>query len=88
MGKFSIKLNLKWINTVIIVSIRKSETLYKKFKNDYQNVNLERKYKTNRNLLNEIIKRGKVEYYKFRVELARNDIKKTWNIVRDATRDI
>ncbi|NRB82089.1 MAG: hypothetical protein HRU38_26130 [Saccharospirillaceae bacterium] len=78
-----------WITTGIITAINKKNYLYKiwkktKSKNNksgsetaYQN------YKKHRQLLNNVIKNAKSNYYSDKFEVANGNIKKTWEVINE-----
>lgn len=73
-----------WITQGIINSIKTRDKLKLKARSD-KNVELFEKYKRYRNILNNLIKNAKNQYYKSQIILASNDGKKIWDLIKDAT---
>lgn len=73
-----------WITPSIIRSIAKKNQLYKKYLHKKTSAS-EKKYKTYRNKLNNILRISKKNYYAFKIDSAKNDLKSTWKIIRELT---
>lgn len=73
-----------WITDGIIRSIKIRDKMKKRLLNNH-NFQLEEEYKKYRNLLNKIINKQKNDYYRHQVENNKNNIKKLYEIINDAT---
>lgn len=74
----------KWITAGLINSIKHRDRLKKKLLKQYD-PQLELQYKTYRNYLNKLIKKRKNDYYRNQIELNKNNMKKIYNIIKEAT---
>lgn len=74
-----------WITNAIITSIKKRDTLKKDLIKNKNNVALNQRYKIYRNNLKRIINEAKARYYREKVNNSRNDMKKIYNIINEAT---
>lgn len=74
----------QWITKGLITSIRNREKLYNKLRKQPFNTILKQKYTNYRNLLNNLIKLARNLYYEDRINLAGNNSKKVWNLIKDA----
>lgn len=83
-----------WITIGLIKSIRVRDNLKQKLnkKNTYNNLHnlppdniLILRYKAYRNLLNRLVRVAKDNYYKTKFADANNDIRKTWQLINEAT---
>lgn len=81
-----------WITVGLIISIKQRDKLYRemfKYQIDCQKNNLrtmpylKTKYLMYRNLLNRLIRNCKKKYYSIQIENAKNNTKKTWNIINE-----
>ena len=68
----------KWMNNEIIAIIKERNVAYKNMKRDISNVDLARKYKALRNLVQRKVKRAKVEYFQDQIEENKHDSRKLW----------
>ena len=73
-----------WITDGLITSIKHRDKLKKKLSRNFSPA-LEIEYKNYRNFLNKLIKTQKFQYYKIQIEKNKNDIKKIYKIIKDAT---
>jgi len=73
-----------WLTKVILTSIAKKNTLYRKLLTT-NNPNVIRKYKTYRNKLTHLKEISKQNHYKQAFQKCRHDIKKTWKLVNEIT---
>lgn len=76
----------KWITNGIITSIKHRDKLKRKLLKNYS-LELEQEYKTYRNYLNKLIHKQKNEYYSGQVNKNKNNLKKIYAIIRDATNE-
>ena len=77
------KINSKpWITSGFKKSIRKKNSLYKKFINSPTDEN-HAKFKQYRNKLNSLLRKSKKQYYSNTLEKSKSDIKQTWNILKN-----
>lgn len=75
--------NKPWISPEIIALCKTRDTLYKRWRNNPRNKSYELQYKQFRNVLNKNINNIKCEFYKNQFANAKNDPKKTWNILNE-----
>lgn len=76
----------KWITNGIITSIIYRDNLKKKLLKNYD-PELESEYKTYRNKLNKLIFQAKNNYYKTQIESCKNNVKKIYKIITEATNE-
>lgn len=74
-----------WMTNGILASIRKRNKLHTQLINNPENVYLSNYYKQYRNNLTKLIKLTKDNYYKAILDKAQGDLKKTWQIINEAT---
>lgn len=75
------KLRKPWMSLGLSTSCKKKSNLYYKYiKNptEYRST----KYKVYRNKLNHLIHEAKKNYFSTQLELAKNDLKQTWNVIK------
>lgn len=76
----------KWITNGIITSIKHRDRLKKKLLKNY-NPGLESEYKAYRNMLNNLILQTKNNYYKKQIDKNKNNVKKVYQIIKEATNE-
>ena len=74
-----------WISNGLVKSITTKNKLYKKLLKKYNSSN-ELKFKTYGNKLNNLLKISKKRYFAMKIECAKSDLKRTWNILNDLIR--
>ena len=78
-----------WITQGIIHSIRFRDTLYKRIKNTSDNDEIYQTLKINLKTYNRMLKKtiraAKIKYYNQSFKNCGNDIKKTWNLIKEVT---
>jgi hypothetical protein len=72
-----------WITTGLILSIRRRDKLYKKMKNEPFNPRIRNKFIEYRNILHNLIKRSKFNYYRSKINEAAGNPRKFWNVVNE-----
>ena len=72
-----------WISSGIVKSIRKKHSLYKKYRSSNFNEEYGNEYKKYRNMLVTIIKNAKRMYYSESFSENRNNMRKTWGIIKE-----
>lgn len=86
-----IKINSKnkkrkdWITQGLVKSINKKNELKKELTKNPDNSELEQKYKSYRNKLNNLIKITKSSFYKKQIDQNQNNSKNLWNVINQAT---
>lgn len=78
------KKNKKWITNGLITSIKHRDRMKTKLLKTY-NPDLDREYKNYRNALNKLIVKQKNQYYAAQITDNKNNIKKVYEIIKDAT---
>lgn len=76
-----------WITNGLVVSIRKRDKLKKQCNTSRNDTELLNNYKAYRSLLSKLIKKAKYTYYKNLAQTNKNDPKKIWRVIREATND-
>ena len=76
-----------WITEGIIISINKRNKLKKQLILN-NNLTLLNNYKNYRNTLNKTIKKAKQSYYSTKIIEAKNNVKKIWEIIKDAGNNV
>ena len=71
-----------WITKGLLKSINKKNKLYKQYLNSPSKERLQ-KFKTYKNKLNMLIRKSKRSHFFTKFELAKNDMKKTWNTINN-----
>ena len=69
-----------WLSTGLLKSIKRKNSLYKKFLKSHSPFN-EISYKRYRNKLNHYLRLAKRSYYEVKLQTLKNNIKGTWNIL-------
>lgn len=77
----------EWITLGIITSIKHRDKLKKIADRAPQNVEAMERFRRYRNILTKLIKKSKYMYFKNKLVQCRNDIKKTWEVIKNATND-
>ena len=72
--------NPGWLSTGLLKSIKRKNSLYKKFLKSPSPFN-ESSYKRYRNKLNHYLRLAKRSYYEVKLKTLKNNIKGTWNIL-------
>ena len=72
-----------WISTGIVKAIRKKHNLYTKYRSSNFNEEYGNEYKKYRNMLVTIIKNAKRMYYSDSFSENRNNMRKTWGIIKE-----
>ena len=75
--------NLPWITSGLFKSMGQSKRLYQRFISDQTNCLLEDKYKTYRNILNNVKRSCKIKYYQEKCEEFKKNTRKLWQLVND-----
>lgn len=75
-----------WITPAIITSIRKRDRMKKDLNTNF-NQEKNNQYKNYRNLLTNLIRKTKDDYYKNKLESEGKSIKNTWNIIKEVTNE-
>ena len=83
-NKHKVKKIKEWISTELIIAIRKRDKLKKNLAKNV-NTQLINEYKEYRNYVNDLIKKTKFDYYKNQITRNRNNTKKFYQIIEDAT---
>lgn len=73
-----------WITNGIVTSIKTRDRMKKKLSKNYDE-QLEKQYKEYRNALNKLIKKQKNDFYKHKIEINKDNIRKLYTVIRDAT---
>lgn len=76
----------KWITTGLICSIKHRDKLKKQLRQT-KTPEREKEYRTYRNHLNTLIAKQKKEYYRQQIDNNKNDMRKMYDIVKDATNE-
>ncbi len=76
-----IRKNKCWMTAGLIKSVNYKHRLYKKMLNNPSVFN-SNKFRLYRNKLNALIKKCKLDYYQDKFMNAKNDAKKTWNVIK------
>lgn len=76
-----------WVTQGIILSIKTRDRLKKATLSSPQNNEIIQNYKTYRNLLTKIIKNAKFTYFKNKLNNVKNDMKGTWEVIREVTNE-
>ena len=71
-----------WVTTGLLVSVRKKNRLYKKYRTN-PTIYREWKYKEYKNKLNHLIRIAKRTYYDTKFEQAKTDLKTTWKLINE-----
>ena len=72
----------KWITKGLIKSSRRKQSLYNRFLKN-RTVENEKKYKNYAKIFNRIKEKSKIEYYSRLIKKHQNNIKKTWDIMKE-----
>ena len=75
--------NLPWITSGLFKSMGQSKRLYQRFISDQTNCLLEDKYKTYRNILNNVKRSCKIKYYQEKCEEFKKNTRKLWQLIND-----
>ena len=73
--------NKPWLSKGILKSIKRKQKLFYDMKNNPNDVDKTRKYKSYSNLLNNIIKRSKKSFLTNKFESYKSNLKKTWKLI-------
>lgn len=73
----------KWISPSLVNSIRVRDKLHKKLIKQPNNIQLNNQYKTYRNILNNLIKQSKTDYFNKKFDEHKNNSKKTWQYINE-----
>lgn len=73
-----------WITTALITSIKKRDKLRMISKTNKHNVAIQREYKQYRNILNQLIKTTKSDYYSKKLNEYKGNTRKTWQILNES----
>ena len=74
---------LPWISKAVLRSINRKNDLYYKYKLEKTDQS-KKKYRSYKNILTNIIRVEKKNYFVTRLELCKNDMKNTWKIIKEA----
>lgn len=77
-----------WITNSLIKSINKKNSLYLLLKKDHTNEKLASEYKAYNKTLTKLIKKTKIEYYRSRINVNKNDAKKLWENVNSICKNV
>lgn len=83
----NVKKKKEWITRGIIASIKHRDKLKKIADRTPQSVEAIEKFRKYRNNLTNLIKKSKYMYFKNRLAQCGNDIKKTWEVIKQATNE-
>ena len=72
-----------WMTPGLIKSCKKKHKLFSKFKSN-PTEHRERKYKTYRNRLNQLVRTAKKRYFEEKLTEAKSDLKLTWKVIKEA----
>lgn len=77
-----------WITEEVIVSIECRDKMKRRVLRNQGNITLLNEYKKYRNKVNNLIRQTKNTYYKAQINNNKNDIKKIWQVINEATNSV